>query len=66
MLPPCNMATVARVPASADASTAAERWAAWVARGIAHDRKTRKRAMAAVAVAAIGLGLWLASVLVFG
>jgi hypothetical protein len=60
------MATAAGVPARADASTAAERWAAWVARGIAHDSKTRKRAIAAAALVAIGLGLWLASVLVFG
>ena len=45
----------------ADVSTADERWAAWVARGVEHDRKTRKRALAAAAVIASGgVGLWLA------
>jgi DnaJ-domain-containing protein 1 len=44
----------------ADASTADERWAAWVARGVEHDRKTRKRALAAAAVIASGMGVWLA------
>jgi hypothetical protein len=66
MLPAWIMATGVGVPVRADASTAAERWAAWVARGVAHDSRTRKRAIAAAAVAAIGLGLWLASVLAFG
>jgi hypothetical protein len=45
-----------------DASTADERWAAWVARGVEHDSKTRKRAIAAAAVVVSGVGLWLAIV----
>jgi hypothetical protein len=50
----------------ADAGTADERWAAWVARGVEHDRKTRKRAIAAAAVVFSGLGLWLAIVRLLG
>ena len=46
----------------ADASTADEQWSAWVARGVDHDRKIKRRAIAA-AVIASGLGLWLAIVL---
>jgi hypothetical protein len=50
----------------ADARTADERWAAWVAKGAEHERKTKKRAIAAAAVIVSGLGLWLAIVLLFG
>ena len=56
----------AGVIAMADPSIAAERWTAWVARGIADDRTMRKRTIAAAAVLAIGLGVWLASVLALG
>ena len=49
----------------ADASTADERWSAWVARGVDHDRKIKRRAIAS-AVMASGLGLWLAIVLLLG
>ena len=40
-----------------DASTADERWAAWVAKGAEHDKKTKQR---------VGLGLWVAIVFLFG
>ena len=59
------MQTEIAVSDRADASTADERWAAWVARGVEHERKTKKRAIAA-AVIVSGLGLWLAIVLLFG
>ena len=49
----------------ADASTADERWSAWVARGVDHDRKIKRRAIAA-AIIASGLGLWRAIVLLLG
>ena len=42
----------------AEANTADERWAAWLAKGVAQDRKTKKRAIAAAVVVASGLGLW--------
>jgi hypothetical protein len=42
----------------ADASTVDERWAAWVAPGMEHDRRTKMRAIAAAAVVAGALGLW--------
>ena len=60
------MQTEIAVADRADASTADERWAAWVAKGAEHERKTRKRAIAAAAVIVSGLGLWLAIVLLFG
>jgi hypothetical protein len=60
------MHTEMRVADRADASTADERWAAWVTKGVKHERKTRKRAIAAAAVNASGLGLWLAIALLFG
>jgi len=50
----------------AEARLADERWTAWVAKGVDHDRKTKKRAVAAVAVVASGLALWLATVLLLG
>ena len=64
--PACVMHTEMRVADRADASTFDERWAAWVARGVEHERKTTKRAIAAAAVIASGLGLWLATVLLRG
>jgi hypothetical protein len=60
------MHTEMRVADRADASTSDERWAAWVARGVEHERKTTKRAIAGAAVIASGLGLWLATVLLRG
>jgi hypothetical protein len=50
----------------ADASTADERWAAWVAKGVEHERKSQRRAIAGAAVIVSGLGLWLTIVLLFG
>ena len=50
----------------ADVSTADERWAAWVARGVEHDRKTRKCAIAAAAIIASAVGLWVAFGLLLG
>lgn len=58
--PACVMQTEIVIADTADPSTADEGWAAWVARGVEHDGKTRKRAIAAAAVVAGGLGLWLA------
>jgi hypothetical protein len=49
----------------ADASTADERWSAWVAIGAEHDRKIKRRAIAA-AVFVTGVGLCLAIVLLLG
>jgi hypothetical protein len=46
-----------------DASTLDERWAAWVAKGAEHDKKNKKRAIAAAAVMVSGFGLWAAMVL---
>ena len=60
------MQTEIAVSDKADASTADERWAAWVAKGAAHERKTKKRAIAVAAVIVSGVGLWLAIVLLFG
>jgi hypothetical protein len=57
------MQTEIGVADRADARTADERWAAWVAKGVEHDRKTKKRAIAAAAVIASGLTLWLAILL---
>jgi hypothetical protein len=42
----------------ADVTTADERWAARVARGVEHDKKTKKRAIAAAGIVASGLTLW--------
>jgi hypothetical protein len=54
------------VSATPDATTADERWAAWVARGVAHDKQSRKRAIAAAAFVATGIGIWLAIALLLG
>jgi len=64
--PACVMHTEMTGADRADASTSDERWAAWVARGVEHERKTTKRAIAAAAVIASGLGLWLAIILLRG
>jgi hypothetical protein len=34
------------------------RWAAWVAKGVAHDRTFQKRAIATAAALVAGLALW--------
>ena len=60
------MQTEMGVAGTTDASTFDERWAAWVAKGAAHDKKVKKRAVAAVAVIATGLALWAAIVVLFG
>lgn len=39
--------------------TSDERWRAWVAKGVAHDRKIRKRARAALMAIAAGMAVWL-------
>ena len=36
-----------------------ERWAAWVARGVEHDRKIKNRAVAIATAVATGAALWL-------
>jgi len=60
------MHTVMKVADRADASTTEERWAAWVAKGVKHERKINQRAIVAASVIAGALGLWLAIVLLFG
>lgn len=63
--PRCVMHTGIGGADRADTSTADQRWSAWVARGAEHDRKIKRRAIAA-AVIASGLGLCLAIVLLLG
>lgn len=48
---------------SAEGLTSDERWAAWVAKGVEHDRKTRKRASGILVAVATGVALWLSIVL---
>lgn len=60
------MRSDAAVPGRAEGSTADERWAAWVARGVQHDRTIKKRAIAVALATAAGLALWLTIVLIFG
>ena len=62
----CVMLTETRGGLKGDLGTADERWAAWVAKGVGYDRKIRKRAIAAAAVIASGLTLWLVIVLLLG
>ena len=57
---PCVMHTEIAVADMADTRTDDQRWAAWMARGVEHDREATKRAIAAAAVLTGGLGLWLA------
>jgi hypothetical protein len=66
MRPACVMATETGVFDRANASTADERWAAWVARGVEHDIKIKKRAVGMAALVAGGVALWLAIALVLG
>jgi hypothetical protein len=40
--------------------TSDERWAAWVARGVEHDKREGRRAFAMAVVVASGFGLWFA------
>jgi hypothetical protein len=49
-----------------DARTVDDRWSLWRAQGVERERKANTRAIAAAAVIAGGLGLWLANVLLFG
>jgi hypothetical protein len=42
-----------------------ERWAAWVARGVQDDRRTRRAATMTVVTLGLGLALWFA-ILLFG
>ena len=49
--------TVTSSPATA--LTSDERWTAWIARGVAHDRKVMKRARAVLMAIAVGVVLWL-------
>jgi hypothetical protein len=51
------------VPTSA--RSADERWAAWVAKGIEHDRRVKDRAIVIAIVAAGALALWATIALVF-
>ena len=60
------MHTVMKVAGRADASTANERWAAWMTKGVEHERKINQRAIVVASVMASALGLWLAIVLLFG
>ena len=43
-----------------DTSTSEQRWAAWVARGVAQDKKRNKVAMAVPIVIAAAFALWIA------
>ena len=58
MDPQCGMAldTIARRP---EGLTSDERWAAWVARGVEHDKKFTKRARAILMAIVVGVVLWL-------
>jgi hypothetical protein len=64
--PACVMHTELGISERADARTDDERWAAWVAKGAKQDKQGKKRAITAVAVVAVGLGLWFANVLLLG
>jgi len=60
------MASGAGKSDGAAASTDEQRWAAWLARGVEQDRKTRKHAVAVAAIVACSLALWLAVALTLG
>ena len=45
------------VKADVMASASDERWAAWVAKGVEHDRNTKKRVIAIAAAVAAGAAL---------
>jgi hypothetical protein len=61
--PACIMDTHLTVASTDDTRAADERWAAWVARGAAHDAKSQKQSIVVAAVVAVGLGLWFARAL---
>jgi len=48
---------------AAVSSTADERWAAWIAKGVAQDRKTKSRAIGVAAIIVCGFGLWATALL---
>jgi hypothetical protein len=52
-----NAASVPPEPSTSDL-----RWAAWVARGVQDDRRTRMRAIVTVGALVIGLATWMAIV----
>jgi hypothetical protein len=56
------MATEILAYTRAEGVSSDERWAAWVARGVEHDGKIKKRAIAIAAAAAAGAAL---SLLIF-
>jgi hypothetical protein len=43
-----------------------QRWVQWIAAGATRDRKRQKRAELFAIVIALGMGLWLAKLLVLG
>jgi hypothetical protein len=51
------MATETVAYSRAELLSSDERWAAWVARGVEHDRKLKKRAIAIATAVAAGAGL---------
>ena len=53
------MATETVAYSRAEGVSSDERWAAWVARGVEHDRKLKKRAIVTAAAVAVGAALWL-------
>jgi hypothetical protein len=57
------MTTEARAAVQADVRTADERWGAWVAKGVEHDRTAKKRAIGAAAVIVGGFCLWAVALL---
>ena len=50
----------------AGGNTFDERWTAWVARGVEQDKTNTRRAVVGAVVLTAGLGVWLASLLIFG
>jgi hypothetical protein len=55
------MQTEMTIATVADTRTDDQRWAAWVAKGIAHDKKNGTRVIAVAALLASGVALWLAA-----
>jgi hypothetical protein len=58
-----TMVTETAVYTQAEGGSSDERWAAWVARGLEHDRAVKKRALAIAVAIAAGLALSLLIVL---
>jgi hypothetical protein len=56
--PSCGMALEA-VADRPEGLTSDERWTAWVAKGVEHDRKITKRARAVLVAIAAGVVVWL-------